>query len=350
MLYRVLAVVCVLSLLLVAGCIEVGEHRGSSPPPPPAATPPPGATPAERQPLTNASAGVEAQLLPLYLDILQRIAPPLTVVDDFGRGVTVRGSERIVSLAPSNTEILFALGVGDRVVGVTEYCDFPEEAAEREKVGGVATVDVEKVVALRPDVVFGCELNGKETFDRLESLGVSVVGINPQNISHILEDILLIGEIVGAEENASALVAEMQVRIEAIRSKVAGAPTPKVAHVCWHDPLWVAGAGTFQHELIELAGGENVFSDFEDWKSVSLEEFIRRNPEVIVVSVGHGAEGWAPYEFITHDERLRTVDAVRNGRVYPIDADIIARAGPRIVDALEELARDIHPELFEAAA
>ena len=260
----------------------------------------------------------------------------LTITDDFGRNVTIKEiPERIISLSPANTEILFAIGAGDRVVGVTEYCNYPAEAEEREKVGGVSTVSIEKVVALEPDLVLGDELNGKETFERLEELNITVVGINPVNISEILDDILLVGRITGEEENATALVANMTQRMEEIKNKTRDVKRPTVAHVTWHDPIWVAGSGTVQDEVIEIAGGENVFSDIKDWGTVSLEEFIDRNPDVIIVSVGHGVVGMQSYEYIVSEERLKVVDAVKNERVYTINADVISRAGPRIVNATE---------------
>lgn len=261
------------------------------------------------------------------------------ITDDFGRNVTIHGvPERIVSLSPTNTEILFAIGAGDRVVGVTEYCNYPEEAKEREKIGGITTttVSIERVISLQPDLVLGCELNGKETFERLEELNITVVGINPANISEILADIVLVGTITGEEENATALVANMTQRMGEIKNKTRNVKRrPKVAHVTWHDPIWVAGNGTVQNELIEIAGGDNVFSDIKGWGTVSLEKFIDRNPDVIIVSVGHGVAGMKPYEYIISEGRLKEVNAVRNGKVYTIDADVISRAGPRIVNATE---------------
>ncbi len=260
----------------------------------------------------------------------------LTITDDFGRNVTIEGvPARIISLSPTNTEILFAIGAGDRVVGVTEYCNYPAEAEEREKVGGVSTVSIEKVVSLEPDLVLGDELNGKETFERLEELGITVVGLNPKNISEILADIMLVGTITGEEENATALVANMTQRMEELKNKTRNVKRPTVALVTWHDPIWVAGNGTVQSELIEIAGGENAFSDIKDWGTVSLEQFIDRNPDVIIVSVGHGVAGRQSYDYILSEERLKVVDAVKNERVYAIDADVISRAGPRIVNATE---------------
>lgn len=272
----------------------------------------------------------------LAISVALANAYPLTVRDDFGRNVTIKEvPERIISLSPANTEILFAIGAGDRVVGVTEYCNYPAEAEEREKIGGVSTVSIEKVVALEPDLVLGCELNGKETFERLEELDITVVVSNPVNVSEIQDGIMLVGRITGEEKNASSVVADMERRMEEIKKKTRDVKRAKVAHITWHDPIWVAGSGTVQDELIEIAGGENVFSDVKDWDTVSLEKFIDRNPDVIIVSVGHGAAGMKPYEYVISEERLKVVNAVKNERVYSIDADIMSRASPRIVNATE---------------
>lgn len=265
-----------------------------------------------------------------------------TITDDFGRNVTLHTvPERIISLSPTNTEILFAVGAGSRVVGVTEYCNYPEEAEARDTVGGVSTVSIEKVVSQDPDLVLGCELNGKETIERLAELNISVVGLNPANIGKILDDILLVGALTGEEENASSLVADMERRLEELKEKTQAAKRPKVAHITWHDPIWVAGRGTVQDELIGIAGGENAFSYRKEWAAVSLEEFIDRNPDVIIVSAGHGVAGMQPYEYIVRDERLDVVNAVKNKRVYTIDADVASRAGPRIVDAAETFYRSL---------
>jgi iron complex transport system substrate-binding protein len=272
-----------------------------------------------------------------------------TVIDDWGRTVTLeKKPERIVSLAPVNTEILFALGLGANVVGVTEFCNYPAEAEDKEKVGGMTTVSIEKVINLNPDLVVALNLNGEETVDTLDDY-FPVLVIDQQKVTRI-EDIFtrieLVGAITGEEESATALVAELRGRVEAITNQTKGKARVKVAYIVWHDPLWVTGSGNFQNDPIEKAGGENVFSDIEDWGTVSVETLIERNPDVIIVSGGHGAAEMKPYEFIMTDERLAVLNARKNGRVCSLDADIINRPGPRIVEALEEVAHCLQPELF----
>ncbi len=269
-----------------------------------------------------------------------QVAPKgITVTDDFGRNVTLNGvPARIISLSPSNTEILFAIGAGDRVVGVTEYCNYPPAAKTRPKVGGVSTVSIEKVVALNPDIVIGCSINGKDTFERLEELGIPILGLNPKNISGILADIKLVGRVTGEERNATDLVAAIDSRLDAIRAKAramrgsqqAAAPT------VFYDigGFYTAGNDTFVNEIIETAGGRNIAADKTGYFQMSIEELIAKNPQVIICDRGMGSMSKA-YEEIMSDDRLKIVDAVRNNRVYLIDGDIIDRPGPRIVNAAE---------------
>jgi iron complex transport system substrate-binding protein len=273
----------------------------------------------------------------------------ITIIDDWGRTVTIeKKPERIVSLAPVNTEILFALGLGTNVVGVTDFCNYPAEAVNKEKVGGMTTVSVEKVINLNPDLVVALNLNGEETVDIIDDY-FPVLVIDQQKVTRI-EDVFtrieLVGKITGEEEQATALVAELRGRVESITNQMEGKEKVKVAYIVWHDPLWVTGSGNFQNDPIEKAGGDNIFSDIEDWGTVSVETLIERNPDVIIVSGGHGVAEMKPYEFIMTDERLAVINARKNGRVCSMDADIINRPGPRIVEALEAVAHCLQPDLF----
>ncbi len=274
----------------------------------------------------------------------------VTVTDDLGETVVIRGTpQRIVSLAPSNTEILYTLGLEDRIVGVTDYCDYPPGAADKPKVGGYSSVNIEKVIAAEPDLIFAAR-NTEEVADRLRTLGMTVVSLNPQTVDDVLRDIELVGTATGQEEQASACIEELRKRIRAVTGKVENlAERPSVAHIVWYDPIRVSGRGTFQDEVIRMAGGTNAFGAVEEWSIVSLEEFITTDPEYILVSSGTGMnrDGYdAIYDYIMNEPRLQRLDAVRNGRVYVIDSDIVSRGSPRIVDALEEVAGDLHPDVF----
>jgi len=271
-----------------------------------------------------------------------------TTVDDLGRTVSIEEiPQRIISLAPSNTEILFALGLGDKVVGVTEFCNYPPEALEREKIGGFTTPDIEKIIALQPDLILAGSIHAAEVIPALEDRGLTVFALAPENLDGILEDIRVVGKITGEEDEASKLMAQMRTRIKAITDKTSNLENrPRVFYITWHDPLWSVGSGPTIDELIEKAGGVNIFQDITGHKMVNLEEVIARNPEVIIACTGHGEAKDEPFKWAEKEPWLEGTEARKNKRVYQIDTDLVGRDGPRIVDALEWLACFIHPEIF----
>ena len=275
---------------------------------------------------------------------------PIEVTDQLGRVVKLdKIPERIVSLAPSNTELLFALGLGDKLVGVTEYCDYPEAAKEKPKVGGYSTVDIERVVGVQPDLILAADIHKEEVVPALERVGLTVVCLNPADLEEVLEAITLTGQCTGEEAKASRLAADMRSRIEAITSKTANltdAQKPRVFLIMWHDPLMSVGLG-LRHDLVVEAGGINIVEELgEEYPSVSLEWVIDKNPEVIIAGVGMGSGEDLTFQFALNEKRLAGVDARRNNRVYPIELDLIGRPGPRIVQGLELMAKMIHPEIF----
>jgi iron complex transport system substrate-binding protein len=277
-------------------------------------------------------------------------SPPGNIVDGLGRKVTINTvPQRIVSLAPSNTEILFALGLGDKVVGDTEYCNYPEAAKTKPKVGGFSTVDTEKVVSLRPDLVLATRIHDKTIIPALENLGITVVALTPGSLNDVLDSIKLVGKITGQDKQASELVKDLSARIKEIADKTQNLSPdqrPRVFYVTWHDPLWTAGTGTLSNDVISQAGGQNIASDITGDKTIDLETVINRDPEVIIVSVGMGTGEDLPWQYIKSESRLKNTQALLNSRVYKIDGDLIHRPGPRIVEALEQIAQFIHPELF----
>lgn len=272
-----------------------------------------------------------------------------TPVDDTGYEIPKGNPQRIVSLAPSNTEILFAIGAGDRVVGVTDYCNFPPEVVEKKErgelvsIGGYTTINIEKVVSLKPDLVVASYGNGIENIETLRRMGLTVIAFDPKSIEDVMRDIVLIGVATGEKENATKLVQDMVEKIENVSESVRGKPKVRVAHILWYDPIWVSGSRTFIDEVIGLAGGENVFS-FEGWRTVSVEDLIAANPDVILVSSGSGMGGGKDvvYEWVVSDERLSGIKAVKEGRVYVVDADMISRPSYRLAEAIEVVAELIH--------
>lgn len=278
----------------------------------------------------------------------------ITVVDDRGKAVAVTSypPQRIVSIAPANTEILFALGLDDRIVGVTRFCDYPPKVKTMVKegkitiIGGFSDPNIEKIVALKPDVVFAMHSLQLKAVESLENRGVSVIFLDPKSVQDILDDILLVGRATDKEAEAKKLVEEMKQRISYIVSKTQNVKyRPKVYYEVWHDPLMSIGPGTWINELIELAGGTNIFSDAKTkYPKVSSEAVIERNPEIIIIKVGY--MGGVAKEEIAKRPGWNIIDAVKNGRIYEVDENILIRPGPRIVEGLETLAKIIHPELF----
>ena len=277
---------------------------------------------------------------------------PVEMTDQAGRVVRIEKiPEKIISLAPSNTEIVYALGLEDRLVGVTEYCDYPEVAKEKPLIGGFSTVDIEKVVVIQPDLILATNIHKDEVLPQLERLGLTVLTLDPKTVDEILEAINLIGQCTGKKEEASHLVTEMKNRIKAVTDKTSALPEAqrlRVFYILWHDPLMTVSAETRIHELIVKAGGMNIAQDLEGgYPTMSLEAVLMANPQVIIAGSGHGTGENLPFQFALTEPRLAEVEARRNDRVYEIDADLTSRPAPRIVDGLEKLAEFIHPELFE---
>lgn len=275
--------------------------------------------------------------------------PSLEVTDQLGRVVKLeKVPQRIISLAPSNTEILFALGLGDQIVGVTSYCDYPPQAKEKEKVGGFSTPDLEKVVALSPDLIVAASIHAPKVIPELERRGLPVLALAPETIDDVLEAIDLTGQLTGREVQAEALLKDMKRRLEPITkltARLSHQERPKVFSLLWHDPLRTVGSDTLQSQLVQRAGGENIFGALTGYPRVDLEVLLQRDPQLILAQVGHGSAGQAPFDWAKGEPRLKETEALKTGRVYPIDSDLVARAGPRLVDGLEEMFRLLHPEL-----
>lgn len=269
--------------------------------------------------------------------------PPEPVIDDLGRSVVIEGiPQRIVSLSPANTEILFALGLGARVVGVTEYCDYPPEALDKETVGEFYPPDIEKIVALQPDLILATDIHRHDVIPALEERDFTVFALAPQTLDEVLQSIETLGAITGQREQASGLVGGMQSKIDQIQGLTGELENrPRVLYVTWHDPLWTVGNNTWIDDLIEIAGGVNIFAqDFESGTVVEIEAVIARNPEVIIASM------WS-FDWATNETLLEDTDASNNGRVHQVDDNLVQRPTPRLMSALAWFAHFIHPEIFE---
>ena len=274
----------------------------------------------------------------------------LDITDDSGIAITLDNPpSRIISLAPSNTEIIYALGLEDRLVGVTEYCNYPPAAKTKARVGGFSTVDLEKAVALKPDLVLATDIHSKSVTPLLQKLGFTVVTLNPKTISSAIKDINLLGQVAGRESAALELTNSMVKRVDAVASmtgKLAPDQRSRVLLMIWNDPLMVAGGDTLIADIINIAGGENIASGITGYSSINLETVISRDPQAIIVPTQMGQRDNPLWDYINSDSRFKSISAVKNNRVYKIDGDLIYRYSPRCVSALEQVASFLHPELF----
>ncbi len=275
----------------------------------------------------------------------------LSLIDGLGREVHLASpAQRIVSLAPSTTEILFAVGAAEQVVGRDSYSDYPEAVKDLADIGSTyGTLNTEAIVALKPDLVVAAGINTPEQIKALEDLNIPVYAFaNPRDFDELFQQLRLAGQLSGHPEEADALVEALTARVNAITEKVKSATArPTVFYeIDGSDPgkPWTTGPGTFMDTLIRLAGGQNIGAGLSDaFAQLSAEEILRQDPDFILLgdtkfgvtleSIGQRA-GWS------------NLSAVKNGRVFAFNDDLASRPGPRLVDGLESLARILHPELF----
>ncbi len=285
-------------------------------------------------------------------------------VDPQQRGAMDESSEagvepqRIVSLSPSVTEVLFALGLGDRVVGVSRYCRYPPEARSKAQVGGYLDPSYEAILALRPDlVVLRCE--NEQFVKGFRDLGLKLLLVDHDSVEGILDSMTTIGRRCGAEAKAQQMVAEIQAQIHLITERTAGLDRPRVLLVIERtlgsgkiQNVYVTGSNSFLNRMILLAGGKNACTDTSaGFPVVSGEGIVRMNPQVIIELLAAGMQsGLSPQESIRDWQQLPDVEAVRNGRVYLVDDDYAFIPGPRFILLVETFARLIHPEFQNDAS
>jgi len=261
-----------------------------------------------------------------------------------GREVSVNGPpKRMVSLAPSLTEIVYAVQAQDALAGVTTICDYPSEAVKKPKIGGMVNPSLEKILTLRPDLVLATtEGNREETVHQLGALGIPTYVVSPRSFAEVLESIARIGELVGREEAARRVVASLRERRDRVAEAARGRPRPNVLYLVWAEPVIVPGRDTLITDLIRIAGGTSISADEPiQWPRLSLEHVVAKAPEVIVAATtmaAHVEEALRRWR-----EQKLILPAFGTGRVHMIDGDLLHRPGPRIVDGLEALARAIHP-------
>lgn len=304
-----------------------------------APTQPTGVAPSTALPATSAAS--PSQLAAAY---------PMTLTDDAGREVRLESEpQQIVSLAPSNTEIVCALDACDRLVGVTDFDDYPAEVVEIDKVVTMAQVDLEAVVAAEPDLVLaaGNELTPTAVIDQLGELGLPVLVLYPESLDEVTADIELVGAAIGQNDEADALVENMEKRIAAVQEAVADLDRPRTFYEVgvFEGSIYTAGEGSFLASLIDVAGGEPITGDSLS-TSIELEDLVAADPELILLGDATYDASITP-ESVAARPGWGSMTAVADDRVLVITEDVvITRPGPRIVDGLEALARAIHPEAF----
>lgn len=278
----------------------------------------------------------------LFLFSSLAFAYPITITDSTGTAITFNEEpSRVVSCAPSNTEIIFALGKGDKLVGVTNYADYPEEAKKIEKIGKMSPLNAEKIISLKPDVVFcfgGFQL--KEAI-KLRKLGLKVVIFEPKTVEETLTTILDVGKILNAEAQAKEILKDFRGRLDLVSSNVKNISfeeRPKVFIGSMYEPIYSPGKGTFLNELIEIAGGRNIVTT-NGWAKISPEFVVKANPDIVVIPVGvmSMTNLEEAKEKLSKKEVYKNLKATKEGKIYFIDENIVFRPGPRLIDGIEKL-------------
>ena len=270
----------------------------------------------------------------------------ILLVDDYGRTIKLDNvPERIVSVAPTPTEILFAVGAGDLVVGVDDYSDYPAEAANLTKVGSY-TLSTEVIIGLQPDLVVSSDLVPLAQLELLEDRGIPFVILATRTLDDVMKDIRLVGILTGHVEEANELADDLEDRIEAVEAKTLADGVVKPRVYVEYYPYWTYGPGSFGDDLIALAGGINIAENTSsEYPMVTSEFVIAQDPEIIVYTIGYMTTTTA--EEIASRPGWDGISAVTGGCIYSMDDNLVSRYGPRIVDGLEQLAALLHPELFE---
>jgi iron complex transport system substrate-binding protein len=269
----------------------------------------------------------------------------ILLVDDYGRTIKLdKTPERIVSTAPTPTEILFAVGAGDLVVGVDDYSDYPAEVANITKVGSY-TLSTEVIISLQPDLVVSSDLVPISQLELLEDNGIPFVVLATRTLDDVLKDVRLVGILTGHVEEANDLADSLEARIDAVTEKTMAIGVVKPRVYVEYYPYWTYGPGSFGNDLIALAGGMNIAENAtSEYPMLSSEFIIAEDPEIIVYTVGYMTTTTA--EEISDRAGWDGITAVVNDDIYSMDDNLVSRYGPRIVDGLEELASLLHPELF----
>ncbi len=275
-----------------------------------------------------------------FILIVSTASSQVRILDDQQRVVVLPSrAQRIISLAPSITETLFAIGAGNQIVGVTNYCNYPEEAKSKQKVGGIVNPNIETIISLKPDVILlSMEGNVRNDFEKLTSCGVPVFVTNPRNLKGIYKSLEQLGVLTDKNENADVLVKAMKSRVDSIVKNVASKKKKSVLFFVSLQPIIVVGKNTFLHELLERAGGANAATKAKGaYPQYSREAVLKDNPDVLIF-----LSDVLPPDLTTLFPEWANLNAIRQKRIFRVDADIVSRPGPRVVDGLKALFGIFH--------
>jgi iron complex transport system substrate-binding protein len=277
--------------------------------------------------------------------------PGHELTDEIGRRVQIpQEVDRVVSLAPNLTEIVFALGDGNHLAGDTDFCDYPAEALQKPHVGGPVNPNMEEIASLMPDLVLATKsINRRETVNALDHIGLPVYVTDPHSVEEMIASVEHIGSALGAEKSAASLAEDLRGRLADLDRRLAGAAPRRVLFVVWTDPLISVGRGTFIADALRRAGGRSVVETKAEWPHVSMEEIVRLQPEVLVFASAHGGNTQRDIDELRTRPGWRNLDAMQHGNIVVV-SDAINRPAPRMVDAIERLARALHPEAFASGA
>ncbi|GAB6006214.1 ABC transporter substrate-binding protein [Geobacillus vulcani] len=278
----------------------------------------------------------------------EQAAFPVTVKDGLGEDVTIKAEpKKIVSLIPSNTEIAYALGLGDKIVGVSGFDNYPEDVKTKTKIGGME-FNVEKIISLKPDLVLAhasSAHNSRDGLKQLKDAGITVLVVNDaKSFDDVYASIELIGKATGASDKAKQVIDEMKEKLAQIQEKAKQIPADKQANV-WIEvspppQLYTAGKGTFMDEMLQVISAKNVAGSLEGWPMVTEEKAVAYKPDVIITTYGGAKQVFARAAW-------KDVPAVKNKRVYDVNTDLVSRPGPRLVEGVEELAKAVYPDVFK---
>ncbi len=278
---------------------------------------------------------------------------PIEYEDALGREIRLPRQPRyFISLAPSITEILFAMDMGDHLLGVTQFCRYPPEATELPRIGGIRAPNYEHILALNPDIVMGTTLSAPVIYNRFDEIGVLSIAFKHSSYEQVLDDIANIGKLLGVPDKALRLHSELTDSINAVQEAVADLPTPRTVLLYGLDGLYSAGKGSWAGDLLTACNAMNLAEEADsDWPQLNLESVAASDPEVIIVGIDPEEEAAMEAEVarLKEDPVWRLMSAVKNNRIHFIDKDLLAIPGPRMAEAMDALARAIHPEAFTVA-